>query len=295
MKYNRLKYSSFTDGKDIAFVPFDESFVANETLIEKLPEWLTNFRVNYDTIGFKETISNLPKINGPALIIDHPFSGSFERQAKYLKRYKGVSFCCDRALYKCLEYDFIPTYVVNVDSSYLCMSFFDRPDVRKVMDKVTAIFANTTFPLTIRCWSGRRVFFTPMFEWSITESMSAISRTDIVNTGGCVHNTCLSLAYTLDADPITIYGIDNSYDKIEQTEYPDVKHNEYYVEELGRSFVTDPVYEYYAKKMFQWISTMKRKVINTTENGIMYNSVSKMFGYDTKITKMRLSEFVRRY
>ncbi len=292
MKYSRLKYSSFINEKDISYIPFDESFVCNETLIMKLPEWLTNFRVNLETIGCKETISNLAKIDGPALIIDHPFSGSFERQAEYLKKYKGVSFCCDRALYKCLEYDFIPTYVVNVDSSYLCMSFFDRPDVRKVMDKVTAIFANTTFPLTIRCWSGRRVFFTPLFEWSITESMSAMSRTDVINTGGCVHNTCFSIAYALGADPIAIYGIDNSYDKIEQTEYPDVEHKEYYVEELKRSFIVDPVYEYYAKKMFQWISSIKRKTINTTQNGIMYNSVSKMFGYKGRIKKMKLSEFV---
>jgi len=297
-KHNRLKYSTSTYEFNVAkvfHIPHNDTFVANETIIEKLPEWIANFKVNYDTIGFRLTISDLPRIKGSALIIDHPFSGSFERQAEYLKDYKGTTFCCDRALYKCLEYNFVPDYVVNVDSSFLCMSFFDRPDVRKVMDKVTAIFTVTTFPLTIRAWTGKRVFFTPLFSDAITETMSAMSKTDIVKTGGCVHNTCWSLAYSLGADPIGLYGIDNSYDKMSQTEFPGVRHKQFYVKELDKKFYTDPVYEFYAERMFFWIETTGRKTINTTENGIMYSSVAKMKGYDVNIERMDLKTFIETY
>lgn len=293
-----MKYSMSVREFNVAetfHIPYDETFIANDSLIEKLPEWITNFKVNLDTIGFKHTISDLPKIKGSALIVDHPFSGSFERQAEYLKEYRGTTFCCDRALYKCLEYDFIPDYVVNVDASYLCTSFFDRPDVRKVMDKVTAIFTVTTFPLTIRAWTGKRVFLTPLFGDALSETMSAMSKTDIVKNGGCVHNTCWSIAYALGAEPIGLYGIDNSYDSMEQTEFPGIRHKPIFVEELRREFYTDPVYEFYAKRLFMWVETTGKTTVNTTENGIMYTSVAKMMGFDTNIEKMTLKEFVECY
>lgn len=283
------------NAREVFHIAYSDNFVPNETIIEKLPEWITNFKVNHDTIGFKLTISDMPKIKGSALIIDHPFSGSFERQAEYLKNYKGTTFCCDRALYKCLEYGFVPDYVVNVDSSYLCVSFFDRPDVRKIMDKVAAIFSVTTFPLTIRAWAGKRVFFTPFFSDAITETMSAMSKTDIVKTGGCVHNTCWSLAYTLGANPIGLYGVDNSYDKMEQTEFPGVRHKPIYVEELDKVFFTDPVYEFYADRLFSWIEVTNRKTVNATENGIMYNSVAKAMGYSVDIEKVDLKTFIEKY
>lgn len=305
-KYNRIKFSSFDfDIGEFFCLPYSPTLNENPTLIEKLTEWLTNFRVIHDTIGFKLTISDLPRIKGSALIIDHPFTGSFERQAEYLKDYKGTTFCCDRALYKCLEYDFVPDYVVNVDSSYLCWGFFDRPEVRKVMDDVTAIFSNTTHPLTVRIWTGKRVFFTPASEPGLTEAMAAMSKTDALRTGGCVHNTCWSLAFTLGAKTIGLYGIDNSYEKLSQTEFPDVTHIKYYVEELDKEFYTDPVYEHYANILFNWMEIVqshtkenknkKIELVNATENGIMYSSVARQLGYEAEIKRMNLKTFIETY
>jgi hypothetical protein len=264
------------------------------SLVYRLPGWLENFRVNKDTIGFKKTISDLPEIKGKALIVDSPFTGSVERQIKDLGNFHGTIIVCDRALSKILPYC-TPDYVVNVDSSYLCMSFFDRPDVREKMDKVKAIFSVTTFPLTIRTWTGERIFFTPRIG-DISLEMSALSQTDVLMTGGCVHNTAWVIAYMLGAKFIGLYGIDNSYNSLQQTEYPSVKHKEITVREFGanKKFYADPVYLHYARILFEFIKKTKREVVtvNCTQNGIMYESVARQLGYDDiHILHMPLKEF----
>lgn len=267
---------------------YSSEFKIDKTLVTMLSEWLRNFETNYENMNFK-SIHDLPKIKDSALIVDHSFTGSFERQAEYLKEYKGTIFACDRALWKMLKYGVVPDYVVNVDSSYLCTAFFDWPEVREHMDEITAIFAVTTFPLTIRTWTGKRVFFTPNFSFNrLTESVSAISRTDICQCGGCVHNTCWAIAYALGAKTIGLYGIDNSYDKPSQAEHGLVKPQ--YVKELDKTFYVDEVYKLYAKILIHWIGTVEGEVetINTTENGIMYSSVFSM----ANIKRMPLKDFV---
>ncbi len=277
------------------------SYDSNESfLLARLPEWLNNFRVSKETIGFNLTIHDLPRIKNSALIIDSPFTGSMERQLKDLKGYQGALIICDRALWKLTEYlthNFTGrAYVVNVDSSYLTTSFFDRPDVRKVMPYMTAIFSVTCFPLTIRAWSGSRCYFSPhMGSYSLTALFSEASRTDILVTGGCVHNTSWSIASALGAKVIGLYGIDNSFDSLRQTEYPSIKHKKIYVEELEKDFYVDPTYEVYADRMFNFIKNIRIPTINCGENGIMYNSVAKEMGYNIDIKRMSLKKFVETY
>lgn len=270
-KYNREKKSFITNSASSIIEFPNETYDANPTLLEKLPEWLRNFKTNFDTIGFQRHIGDLPKIKGPALIVDHPFSGSLEKHLATLQKYEGTIFCCDRALYKILPHK-IPTYVVNVDSSYLCMSFFDRPDVREHMKDITAIFSAMTFPLTIRNWHGKRVFFIPYLGDELTHSLMATSKLPYLAAGGCVHNTCYVLAYALGANPIGLLGIENSYDDLSQTEYPDV-HHEKIETQFGIRY-SDPVYLHYARIMIDWselfYNNSKVQTFNCTQNGITY-------------------------
>ena len=276
---------------------YNEEFEVNWTLMQLLPEWLRNLETN-SADKFERTIHDLPKIKESALIVDHPFSGSFDRQVEDLKNYKGTIFCCDRALFQCIINDVIPDYVVNVDSSYLCQAFYDLPEIRKHMDKITALFAVTTFPLTIRAWTGKKAFFSTILanNHDLTESVSAKSKTDIVHPGGCVHNTCWSIAYALGAKTIGLYGVDNSYDKSSQAEHG-LHLRSHYVKELYRTFYIDEVYKLYATVFFDWIEHIEGEIetVNTTENGIMYNSVAEKLGFTTDIKKMPLKKFVEEY
>lgn len=259
---------------------------ADPSLLEKIPDWLRNIKTNLDTIGFNETVLDLPNIEGPAIVIDHSFTGSLEKHLPLLKDFKGTVLVCDRALYKVIPYR-IPDYVANLDSSYLCMSFFDRPDVREVMDKVTAIFSTTTFTLTIRHWTGRRVFFTPFLGNPMTSNLSSLTKTPIMQTGGNVASYLWILAVALKADPIAMIGIDNCFYEKRQTEYPGVAHTKW-EGPYGTVFL-DPVYEHYARWHLSAIKLAKKEgttTINCNQGGAMYSE---------DIVDMPLKVFIEKY
>ena len=291
-RYDRKKYTlpigeiEVTDDHVFMHDKVDQ-YRADFSLLEKLPEWIRNFRTNLETIGFDETIADLPDINGPAVVVDHQMTGSAERLIPKLRDFKGTVFVTDRTLYKILPYR-VPEYVGNIDSSYLCMSFFDRPDVRPYMDKVTAIFATTTFTLTIRHWHGRRVFFTPWIGPGITESLAALSKTPWCFTGGNIATLLWILAVNLNANPIALVGIDNAVYKKEQTEYPGVPHRR--VKGPYGTVLVDPVYDWYAEWHLSAIRYVKEKygitTVNVTKGGLMYSDY---------IEDMSIDEFIKKY
>ena len=278
---------------------YDPSYRQRGDLIRMLPEWVRNALTNIETASIDYTITDLDPIDGSVMIVDHPFTGSFERQAEHLKNFDGTIMCCDRALYKCLEYDVVPDYVLNVDSSYLVYGFIDRADVRAEMKDITAIFAITTNPITVRMWSGKRVFFVPSFGMqNLNEALSASAKLDIVAPGGCVHNTAFSIAWALGSKSVVLYGIDNSYETIGQAELPKEKHDVVRVSELNKSFLVDNDYRIYAETMFYWMDEITKMdgdkstvFINVGESGIMYESVARKWGYNrVKIQRKTLSE-----
>jgi len=182
----------------------------DETFIEKIVEWLQNFKVNFETIGFERTVEDLPRIKGSALVIDHPFTGTLDRHLKELKEYEGTVLVTDRALWKVLPYK-TPDIVANIDSSYLCISFFDRPDVKKHMKEINAVFAATTHPLTIRAWTSKtRYFFMPWLGSSyLTYNLAAMGGLPVLYTGGEVSTLIWLLAVNLGAKKIGMLAIDN--------------------------------------------------------------------------------------
>ncbi|GAI20890.1 unnamed protein product, partial [marine sediment metagenome] len=161
----------------------------DSTLYEKLPEWLTNWRVNYETIGFDRTIEDLPRIKGPTLIVDNSMTGSLDKHIEALKKFEGTILSCDRAAWKLCTHGIVPNIVGNVDSSFLCIQFVDNPEVRKHMDEIHGVFASTAHPLTIRAFSGRRYYFQPWMGFPLTDSLSAKGRLPVMSSGGCIHNT----------------------------------------------------------------------------------------------------------
>jgi len=291
-KYDRRKSTLPSPQYDVSEheLGIDDSYInapTDPTWLEKFPDWLRNVKTNLDTIGFEQTVLDLPEVKGSAIVVDHQMTGSLEKALTLLKNYKGTLFACDRALYKLIPYR-VPEYVANLDSSYLCMSFFDRPDVREVMDKVTAIFATTTFTLTIRHWHGKRVFFTPWIGSVLTDSISAATKTPTMQTGGNVATFLWILAVALKANPIALVGIDNSVYEKRQTEYPGVPHKKAHGP-YGTAYI-DPVYEHYANWHLAAIRTAKNELaintINCTEGGVMYSE---------DVLDMPLLDFIEKY
>lgn len=180
--------------------------------IERLVTWLQNFEVIKNTI-LVTSINKLPKIKGSALIIDKSMASTkYFEQVKELKNYKGAIICCDRALYSVIQHR-LPEYVMNVDVSPLCWSFFDRPDVKEWMPKINAVFPVTANPLTVRLWGGPRYFFTPWFG-AISKTMAMQSQTLILPTGGQVASAAYILAYNLGAKTIGLFGINHCFDQL---------------------------------------------------------------------------------
>jgi len=258
----------------------------DSTLYEKLPEWLANWRVNYATIGFDRTIEDLPKIKGPALIVDNAMTGSLDKHIETLKKFKGTILCCDRAAWKLCKHDIIPDIIGNVDSSFLCIPFIDNPDVRKYMGKINGVFASTAHPLTIRAFSGKRYYFQPWMGVPLTDSLSAKGRLPVMSSGGCIHNTLWILAVNMGAKNIGLVGIDNSYVRFEETEYPSVQHQ--VIDNQYGKFYTDPVYALYNKLLLKYAKFARNehgiRTVNCNQSGILYGD---------GVEDMGLEEFMR--
>lgn len=261
---------------------------ADSTLYEKLPEWLANWRVNYETIGFDRTIEDLPRIEKSALVVDNSMTGSLDRHIEVLKEFKGTILACDRAAWKLCAHGIVPDIVGNVDSSFLCIQFVDNPTVRRNMDKIHGVFAATAHPLTVRTFSGGRYWFQPYLGYPLTDSLAAKGRLPVMSSGGCIHNTLWILAVNLGAKAIGLVGVDNSYAKYGETEYPGVKHK--IVENQYGKFYVDPVYEHYNEILLKYAKFARDKhgvkTVNCNKSGVLY---------EDGIIDMSLEEFIEEF
>jgi hypothetical protein len=259
--------------------------------LQRFITWMQNAQVNRQVAATSLHLLLLPKIHGSALIIDKsPDCTNFDRHIESIKDYKGTIICCDRALYSIIKHR-LPNYVCNIDSSHLCLNFYDRPDVRKVMHKITALFSVTSNPLLVRLWQGRRTFFCPPYPKNISEMYQSISLSPSMETGGNVATLSYVLAYNLGANPIAYFGVTNGYRKLRQTEYlGNVKPNHRKQKGPYGEYWTNNVEEYYAQAGLAYAEylykTEKIKTINTTQAGLLYGK---------HIENMSLEQFVKQF
>jgi hypothetical protein len=246
---------------------------------------LRYFEVNCSTVNFK-SVSDLPKIKGSALVIDKTMASTkFFEQIEAIKDYKGTIICSDRSLYQVIKHR-IPEYVCQLDNSFLCVDFFDRPDVKAVMDKVTAVFSVTTNTLTIRHWHGPRVFFVP-YLGNMTRDMMNLTGCPVMETGGQVASFAWLLAYNLGANPIGVFGVTHGYDSMAETEYPAGTPHKRIKGKYGAVW-QDPVYEYYNGTFLDFIRIGRENevtTVNTTKSGALYSK---------DVVDMALKEFVEK-
>ncbi len=294
MRIERLKYTLPSRVKvsvlDLTFLTPPEDYVADWTLIEKIPQWLYNFKVNYETIGFEKTVADLPRIKGSALVVEKSMaSRTFYEDVEHLRNYKGVVIAVDRALPYLCRLGIVPHIVCQIDSSPLCKSFFEFPEVKSYAERIKGVFAATTHTLTIREFHGERFFFIPhLGDWNLTMSLSRLSNVPIMATGGQVATFGWILAVALGANPVGLFGHMNCYESMGETEYPGTPHRR--VKNKYGVFYQDKVYEHYAKVHHALIKCAREKLgvetVNTTRSGVMYSKW---------ISDMPLKEFVEKY
>ena len=270
--------------------PDDKPYSNHPTFdIERLIGWLQNFQVMTSTIKI-QSIDKLPPIKGSALIIDKSMASTqFYNQLSALHDYSGTIIVCDRAIQALLSHEILPDYVLNVDASPLCFSFFDDPNVKKYMSEIRAVFPVTTNPLTVRLWHGERFFYTPVFG-GLTRTLASQSKTMIMPTGGQVASAAYVLAVNLGAKEIGLFGITHSYDSMDETEYP--LNPEFHSRVEGPYGICwqDPVYEFYNREFQEFVriakQTHKITTFNASKNGLLYSP---------DIEDVSLEEFVKRY
>lgn len=218
-RYDRRKLTlpiqEWLSDEDLFWQEVPEDAVTSETLYEKLDEWLRNFKVNYNTIGFDYDVKTLKPIKGSAVVVDKSMASTkFFEQVSALKNYEGTIIACDRAVPTLIHAGIVPDIVCQIDSSYLCQYFFDVPEVKAAMHKMTGVFATTTHPLTIRLWHGHRVFFQPwLASWQLTWTLAKKAGVSIMSTGGQVACQAWLLAVNLQANPIGVFGVTNCFDE----------------------------------------------------------------------------------
>lgn len=262
-------------------------------------EWLGNIMViqNDLSLGLKDplgirklgqSVKDLPQIHGSALVIDKSMASTrYFEWLPEISKYKGTIICTDRALYTVIEHR-LPDYVCNIDSSALCISFFDRPDVKKVMDRITAVFSVTTNPLTVRHWHGKKVFFTPpLLSLGLTKAIMQFTNTPYLNAAGQVAALCWSLAYNLGANPIGLFGITHGYDKIEESEFQMAEHRT--VKGPYGTVYQDPIFGYYNDLYLEIIKLAAKDNVKT------YNTMKRGLLYGEDVLDISLEEFVETY
>ena len=269
-----------TEKGELRWRPYEELrpdiHVGSFSEIARYVEWLQNVQVNLGVTLASRQIMELPKIKGAALIIDKSMaSRKYFEQLPEIKNYNGTIICCDRAVYTVIEHR-RPDYVCNLDSSPLCMSFFDRPDVKAASADITGVFSVTTNPLTIRLWHGPKTFFTPyLLGMQLTKSIVDATNAPYMQTGGNVATFAYLLAYNLGANPIGLFGITNGYETKAESEYAQALKFHSQKEGPYGPYWQDPVYEMYNNEILAYISYLRRtekiKTVNTMKAGLLYS------------------------
>lgn len=247
--------------------------------------WDEFYKTNYfwNDICNKLSIDDLPRIKGSAMVVDSGYS--LKRSLKHLRDYKGVILCCDRSLESVIEAGRVPEYVVNVDSSFLCIKFYLNHVVRKHMKDITGIFCTTSNPYIIDNYKGPMAFFLAEGGDERTDLIEMQTGLPRISVGGNVLTTSWNLAVHLGAKTIGLVGCDNGYNNPAKKEHVGTRLIK--KEFFGKPVWTDEIYSFYTRFHLRMIRLAKK------EWGVNTVNCSGGTIHSKYTTKMSLSKFVR--
>ena len=215
-----------------------QSFDFIEQLNEKTAEkyygmWIDNLLLNIPIIQKSDNISKIKKSEKKTAIIVG--AGPSIREKNHIKLLKKVNdktiITTDRMFISLLKEGITPDFVVSLDGLDLISKFYDDPIVNEKIP-TQAIMSVTVSPKVIEKFHNKKFFYTPMVDTidktiSATNTISRLTKTSILSSGGNVGITCIYVAYYLGYKNILFAGMDQGYTNKEEitksSHYLDIK------------------------------------------------------------------------
>ena len=316
-------------GKDSEKLLKKQNIVNYEELMDKLKKdefisiWKNNYKINMESgflsnertrpISFltnTQTITNIPVV----LIVAGP---SIDKNLHYLKNYQDncIIICADVVLFKLIEHNIKPDFVVNIDPSDSIVRFWDFLDT----SDLTLVCPTTSSPKVYETWKGNFFIYnqTDIKNLPKNEVLKKINK--INKNWGSFYNrlfvgaTMTQLAELLKPSSIILIGYDFAFSdekaycdgfldiKIYHLEDPvgsdahtkminklksdEIKKEvEIYVSKDQPSVWTSNTLNLYKKTYAEYAKKLPYKIINSTEGGIL-----------TEFEKMPLKNSLEKY
>jgi len=166
-----------------------------------------------DVRPYKFLLNNTHYHNVPVVLV--AAGPSLDNNLKYLKDFQknAIILAVDVILFKLLEYDIIPDFVVNIDPSDMFIRFWEDLDT----SNLTLICPTTTHPKVLQTWKGRKFFYNQI-DQKKSEKGRALKRLIKTTAGyGKVINryfigaTSAQIASIFNPDPLILVGYDFAY------------------------------------------------------------------------------------
>jgi hypothetical protein len=272
-----------------------------------IEKWRTNYNANYNSGIFSDSrtkpfvfLQNTkPYIGKPCILV--AAGPSIDKNISILKNFQKnvIILAADVILYKLLEHDICPDFVVNIDPSDMFVRFWNDLET----SAITLICPTSTHPDVLRAWRGQYVFFNQS-DFSKSPKGKAL-REITKKTGGfgSVFNrffigaTMLQIAKSLSLYPAILIGYDFAYTGgkaycsgfLERKIYDDlfnpdtIEHEEQLkklkkmeikdelkMKDINGNFVeTSKQLDFYRRNFLQLQQELNIPVINSTEGGTL--------------------------
>ncbi|MBU1076669.1 MAG: DUF115 domain-containing protein [Spirochaetes bacterium] len=171
---------------------------------------------------------------------------------------KFIIICVDSVFQTLVRNNIYPDIVVTVDPQHINYKYFEYNKYYKAL----LVSESSTYPLILKHYKGRHLFFSSVFalsQWieNYTESKGEI------DMGGSVSTTAFDLAYRMGCDPIILFGQDLSF--IKDRTHTKGSYVEKYWALRYNKFNTayNGVYKYIHNNLFIQIRSSNNKMINT--------------------------------
>lgn len=277
----------------------------NDPIIQK---WEVNYNKNFEdeffvkenTKPFSFLLNTKPYIGKPCvLVVAGP---AIDKNIQNLKNYQktAIILAADVILFKLLENDIKPDFVVNIDPSEMFVRFWNDLDT----SDLTLICPTTTHPDVLNSWNGRFIFFNQADKPTNIKGKALKEITKKTYGFGTIVNkffigaTLLQVAYALGLKPAILIGYDFAYTdgkaycdgfldrKIyDDTFNPGTKEHTKQIEKLksmeikgeiqtkdiyGNFVETSKQFDFYRNSFIFLIRELRMNVINSTEGGILW-------------------------
>jgi hypothetical protein len=186
-----------------------------------IQKWQQNYASNLRNGEFSKPdarplmflMNSKPYFNVPVVLITA--GPSLDKNIQVLKNYQKntIIFCVDVVLFKLLENDIIPDFVVNIDPSDMFVRFWEDLDT----SKLTLICPTSIHPKALGAWKGRKFFYNQI-DYKNTEKGKALKSLirSTVGYGNIVNRffigaTMTQIASIFNPKPFILLGYDFAF------------------------------------------------------------------------------------